>query len=677
MIPIEDILKPRFSTAIGLAFGSEYAGNPMVQAADPKFADYQCNAALALARRLSQPPRKVAEQILTHLLVEDLCEAPQIAGPGFINLRLRPAWLAQQCAAPTREAEIPARAGVEGVAVGQTVVVDYGGPNLAKEMHVGHLRSAVIGDAIARVLAFLGYGVVRQNHVGDFGTQFGMLIRQARELAAASGNEATIAITDLDACYRQAVQRDREDPVFAAQARQEVVKLQQADPETVRLWQGICQESRRHCRDVFEMLGITLSERDIRAESYYKDRLAPMVERLRRALELGGEGPKVGLAEVFDPQRRRAVDVTALTGSAALEASGALAGAEAMERVAEAVEEKPPVVMRPFAAESNGAWCVFLPGYVDQEHNPVPLIVRKADGAYLYAATDLAALYFRIQEAKTTSAEQAPWNRDWRADRVIYVTDARQSQHFAMLFDTVRAAHWDRNPITGAPVRLEHAAFGSLLGEDGKPFKTRSGESIKLLELLTEAVDKAAAVVAQKNPLLPEATRRQVAKAVGIGAVKYSDLRQDRTSDYVFSWSRMLALDGNTGPYLQYAYTRIQSILRKADAASSAPARGEHAGRSAAAPLQLETPQEIALARRLLQFAGVVHAVGRDLKPHYLCTYLYELAVEFSAFYEGCPVLQAGVEELRFSRLRLCRLTAAVLRVGLQELLGIAVLDEM
>ena len=641
---IESLLRQRFSLAIGLAFGSEFAGEPMVKPGDPKFADYQCNAAMALSRQLGRPPREIASEILRHAELSDICQPPDIAGPGFINVRISSDYLAKQLAGLHADSAARARAGVARCAQAATVVVDYAGPNIAKEMHVGHLRSSILGDAIARTLAFVGHRVVRQNHVGDFGTQFGMLIRHAGDLKLDTGDMPRIS--DLDSYYKQAAQRDRTNPQFAAEARQAVVALQRGDTEALRLWHWIRDESRRHCREVFEQLGITLSDADERGESFYAGRLSTLVEKLAQALPMGGEGPYCGTSDVFDPRGK-------------LDNNG-----QNVQCAAEAAE--PQIVTKAFVAESQGALCVFLPGFVDKDKKPLPLIIRKGDGAYLYATTDLAALYFRIIEEKSTPEQTAPLDQNWHADRIIYTTDARQAQHFAMVFATLRSAHWDINPVTHLPVELQHAPFGSILGDDGKPFKTRSGESVKLRELLDEAVQRADGVVEKKNPDLPAAARRLVARAVGIGAVKYADLRQDRVTDYQFVWDRLLALDGNTGPYLQYTFARIRSIFRKAGDALPADV-----------VISLETAPERDLARRILQFGDVVSAVLQDLKPHYLCTYLYDLCGSFSSFYENCPVLKAGTEPLRQSRLVLCELTAAVLKIGLHDLLGIELLEEM
>ncbi|MGC9259986.1 MAG: arginine--tRNA ligase [Phycisphaerae bacterium] len=659
---IEGILRERFSHAIGLAFGAEFANDPMVKPGDPKFADYQCNAALGLSKQLGRSPRELAAEIVRHLEIADICELPQIAGPGFINVRISAAWLAAQLGHLFADSQAKARGGVERAAAPATVVVDYAGPNIAKEMHVGHLRSSILGDAIARMLAFVGHQVVRQNHVGDFGTQFGMLIRQARDLKLDTGELPQIS--DLDSYYKQAAERYKSDPQFATEARQAVVALQNGDPEALRLWRWIREESRRHCREIFELLNIALSDLDERGESFYARRLPEVVRRLSEALAFGGEGPKVGLLEVFDPHRKGRIDSSTLTVAESAEIQQIMRGNEAVLRVEEATEVE--IVTKAFVTRSEGALCVFLPGYVDKDKKPLPLIIRKGDGAYLYATTDLAALYFRIIEDKTTPEETAPLDYNWHADRIIYTTDARQAQHFAMVFDTVRAAHWDINPVTQRPVELHHAVFGSVLGEDGKPFKTRSGESVKLRELLAEAVQRAEKVVMEKNPDLPAATRKMVARAVGISAVKYADLRQDRTTDYQFAWDRMLALEGNTGPYLQYTFARIRSIFRKAGA--PLPPTVE---------ISLQTPREQDLGRRILQFNDVVAAVLHDLKPHYLCTYMYELCGAFSSFYENCPVLKAATPEIRQSRLALCELAGVVLNIGWRDLLGLELLEEM
>lgn len=672
MRPVQELLRERFALAIGSAFGPEFSGDPQIASGDPKFADYQCNAALGLSKKLGMPPREVAAKIMQHVQLGGLCEPPAVAGPGFINLTLKPAWVAKSLgeqftrrdAAPGASADAN-RCGVDTAAEPQTVVVDYAGPNIAKQMHVGHLRSSIIGDTLARTWAFLGHRVVRQNHVGDFGTQFGMLIRHGRDTAAAAGQTH---IEDLDAYYRAAARRDKEDAAFAADARQAVVALQRGDPDAVMTWDWIKKESRRHQAEIFDLLGVALTDADERGESFYKDRLADLVRRLRGALEFGGEGANTGLNDPFVAPAPVKFERDGLPAQDIAEATGALEAREGPERVRDAGSPAP--VRKPFVAESQGALCVFLPGYVDKEGRPTPLIIQKTDGAFLYATTDLAAIYFRIQEAKTTPEDQAPLGTDWHADRLVYTHDARQAQHFAMVFDAARAAHFDHNPKTGKTVALDYAPFGAMLGADGKPFKTRSGETVKLKDLLEESITRAEAVIAQKNPDIAGADRTAAARAVGIGAVKYADLRQDRTTDYIFDFDRMLAFEGNTGPYLQYAYVRIASILRKAGTAGAG-----HAGQNAA--LMLNDPAELALAKRLLEFPAAVEAAARDSKPHYLCQYLFDLARAFSAFFERCPVLQAATPEVREARLYLCRCTRQVLRTGLTDLLGIPTLEAM
>jgi arginyl-tRNA synthetase len=653
--------------AIGTAFGPEAMTDPLLKAGDPKFADYQANVAMALAKKLNLKPREVAEQIVRHLDRRDaasgldICDPPVIAGPGFINLRLRADWLARTLSAAFAGPTGP-RAGVDKQTQEVTVVVDYSGPNIAKQMHVGHLRSTVIGDTLARVLAFLGQRVIRQNHLGDYGTQFGLLISYLRRQGLTQG---PLSLDDLGTYYKQASALFKTDPAFAIEARDAVVELQQGQPQAVELWLRMKAEGRKHYTAVYKMLSITLAEADERGESFYGPRLAGLVERVKASFEFGGEGAAASAHSGIQAPPWQ-VSTGDMSDVDAAEARGGLDTADAMSRAKEAGE--PVTITKPFAAVSDGALCVFLPGYVTREKMPLPLMIQKTNGGFGYAATDLAALYFRVREVKTTAADQAPLHENWHADRVIIATDARQTQHLAMVFDAARAAKWDVNPETGLPAALDHAAFGSILGEDNKPFKTRSGDSIGLLDLLKEAIDRARAVVVSKNPDLPAATQESVARAVGIAAIKYADLRQDRILDYVFAWDRMLSLEGNTGPYLQYAYTRVAGIFRKAQLDRSG---------LAAITLTLADPRELALARKLVQFGFVVESVGRDLKPHYLCNYLFDLAGLFSGFYENCPVLKAPDEATRLSRLRLCDMVARTLEVGLRDLLGIEVLEEM
>jgi arginyl-tRNA synthetase len=481
---------------------------------------------------------------------------------------LNPTWLARQLNEVARDQ----RLGVEPVRPPQTVVIDLSGPNVAKELHVGHLRSTVIGDAVARVMEFLGHNVIRQNHLGDWGTQFGMLIAHLRSRPAAQ--EA--GIEDLDKFYKEARQRFDNEPGFADQARAAVVQLQGGEPEARALWQRIVDETRRHFQPLYGRLNVNITPAHERGESFYNDRLPDVVRELKE---------------------------------------------------------------KGVATESEGATVVFVEGHEN------PLIIEKSGGGgYLYGTTDLAAVRFRVGELG--------------ADRAIYFVGSPQSQHFAQVFATARRAGWTNN------ASLEHAAFGSILGEDGKMFKARSGESVKLVDLLDEAERRAQALVDEKSPDLPEAQRRDIARAVGVGAIKYADLSKDRVGDYTFSFDQMLSMDGNTAPYLQYAYARIRSIFRKAGAAPASRAE-----------VQLDAPQELALAKHILRLADVLHLVARELKPHYLTTFLYDLATTFSAFYEHCPVLQSD-EPTRSSRLALCDVTARTLAQGL-DLLGIEHPEQM
>jgi arginyl-tRNA synthetase len=570
--------------AIVRAFGPELAdADPLVRPTqDARFGDFQANVAMGLAKRLGKKPREIAEAIVGAFDGSGLCARPEIAGPGFVNVRLDDDGLARLVAA----AACDERLAIAPVATPETVVVDYSGPNVAKDMHVGHLRSTVIGDALARTLEFEGHRVIRRNHVGDWGTQFGLLIEHVSDIGRTEGRDLGAcpdgSDVDLTQLYRDAVTREASEPEFAARARARVVALQSGDPETRRLWEAIVKASERQFQTIYQRLDVGLEPADVKGESAYNAELPGVVADLRAA----------GLAR-----------------------------------------------------ESEGALCVFLDGFVTKDGKPLPLIVQKSDGGYLYATTDLAALRDRI--------------RTLHAGRLVYVTDARQRQHFQMVFAAARAAGWVPDGT-----RLDHVVFGSVLGEDGKPFKTRSGATVRLADLLTEAEERALAIVLEKNPDLPAGERARVAHAVGIGAIKYADLASDRVKDYVFSWARMLAMDGNTAPYLQYAYARIRSIFRKAGLE-----------RAPAAEVVLPEPAERALALVLLQLDGVVEGVAGSLEPHRLCVYLYDVATAFSTFYEACPVLHAD-PPTRDARLVLCGLTADTLAKGL-SLLGIETLDRM
>ncbi len=685
MRSIQAQLDASFRKALGAALGE--AGrdaDPLIRRAqDPQFGDYQANAAMGLAKALRQKPRDVAQRIVDALKADAafgaMCEPPEIAGPGFINLRLKPAFLAGSLAAippaPVGAEEAVDRLGIEPVAAPQTVVVDYSGVNIAKQMHVGHLRSTIIGDVAVRALAFEGHNVIRQNHLGDWGLQMGQMLRRLaprQELLgdATTADESLVRariaanLSEIEKEYKAAQAEEKADRALAEQSRQWVVRLQAGDPEARRVWERIRAGTMFACQQIYDRLGVLLTDADAAGESFYADRLTETVDELRAALAAGG-----GLADV---------------------------------------------------REDQGALCVFhrdekgQPAFKNPEGGPLPLIIQKSDGAYLYATTDLAAVRYRT--------------RNLHADRVIYVTDARQELHFKMVFATARAAGWTRKP-DGGEVRLDHVMFGSVLGEDRRPLKTRSGENVMLRDLLDEAVARAEQLVRAneadpaKRRGFSEAQIRQIAEAVGIGAVKYADLAQNRLSDYIFSWDKMLAMDGNTAPYMMYAYARIRSIHAKAaessDGAILRQAQGErsdegeeknsdagedsalrsqssdtNAGRAVlrdrapAGPevrppvepqssvLELVEPAEVALAKCILQFADVVDAVADELKPNILTGYLYELAGAFMKFYETCPVLKAATPALRSSRLRLCDLTARTLRTGL-DLLGIRVVERM
>lgn len=579
-------LATALASAMAAAFGPEYGdADPVLRpATNPRFGDYQANAAMALGKALDRSPREVAAAIVARLDYDGLCATVEVAGPGFINLTLDDRWLADS----VLQLAADARLGVAPSPHPETVVVDYSAPNVAKEMHVGHLRSSIIGDALVRVAALLGHGVIRQNHVGDWGTPFGMLIEHLLDLGEVAAAQA-LSVGDLNGFYQQARAKFDGDPTFADRARARVVALQNGDAETLRLWHLLVEESTHYFRRVYEQLGVLLTDADIAPESSYNDDLASV--------------------------------------AAELEAKG-------------------------LAVRDAGALCVFPPGFSGRDGEPLPLIIRKSDGGYGYAATDLAAVRRRVSRLGAT--------------RLVYVVGAPQALHLSMVFAVSTQAGW-LHPDRPAGPRAEHVAFGSVLGPDGKMLKTRSGDSVKLSELLDEAVERAAAIVVEKNPELPAEAKAAVARAVGIGAVKYADLSSDRIKDYVFDWDRMLSFEGNTAAYLQNAYVRVRSIFRRGEVA---------AGDLDGATVMVDTAQERALALALLRFDGAVHAVADHLQPHRLCTYLFDLAQTFTDFYEHCPVLRASTEHQRRSRLVLCDLTARVLQSGL-GLLGIEVVEQM
>jgi arginyl-tRNA synthetase len=555
---------------------------------DPKFGDYQTNALMALAKARKLNPRQLATDVLAKLDVSQWCEKVEIAGAGFLNFRLKPEAIAATLQSATRGEHLFFQPSAQP----RTVVIDFSSPNVAKPMHVGHIRSTALGDSLARTLRLLGHRVVTDNHIGDWGTQFGMLIvGWKRELDATALK--TDALAEMERIYKRISSECKEHPATLEAARQELVNLQNGNEENLRIWHEMIRLSQAQFDDIYGRLGVKFDH--TLGESFYNPQLKSVVEELR--------GKNI-------------------------------------------------------ATESDGAVCVFSDGALppkedpflkneDGEVKPNPFLIQKSDGAANYGTTDLATLAYRLAT--------------WQPQEIIYVTDGRQQLHFRQLFATFRRWRPDVN------VRLAHVWFGSILGEDGKPFKTRLGDTVKLSALLDEAVERALKIVSEKNSELPEATRREIARVVGIGAVKYADLLPNRQSDYVFSWDKMLALAGNTAPYLQYAYARIRSIFRKGGASA--------AGDAGSNGLLLAAPEELALARHLLNFGLVLEAVAEEYRPNYLCNYLYELSAHYARFYENCPVLKAeGIE--RATRLVLCDLTGRVLKQGL-ELLGIDVLEQM
>jgi len=585
MNSIIEQLTIQFTQALTAAFGSDLLGiEPMVvPASNPRFGDYQSNIALSLSKQLGQPPRAIAQKLLEHLDVTGICQTPTIAGPGFINLTLEPAYLQAQLS----EIQIDPRLGVKPAKTPQRIVVDFSAPNIAKEMHVGHLRSTIIGDSIARILEFRGHDVLRLNHVGDWGTQFGMLIAYLREAyPEALTTSNALDLGDLVTLYRKAKQRFDTDEKFQETARLEVVKLQAGAEDSRRAWQLLCEQSRREFQVIYDLLDIHLTER---GESFYNPLLPAVVEDLAQ----------LGLL-----------------------------------------------------VEDAGAKCVFLEGFTNKAGEPLPLIVQKSDGGYNYAATDLAAIRYRIQQDE--------------GEQIIYVTDAGQANHFAQVFQVARRAGW----LTDT-VEVVHVPFGLVQGEDGKKLKTRSGETVRLRDLLDEAIARTRADLdarlQEEGREETEKFKAHVAQVVGISAVKYADLSQNRTSNYIFSFDKMLALQGNTAPYMLYAYVRIQGISRKGHIDF------EQLGTDAKILLQEEP--EFVLGKHLLKLGEVLRDVEQDLLPNHLCQYLYELSQKFNQFYDQCPVLKAE-EPLRTSRLMLCDLTARTLQLGL-SLLGISVLERM
>lgn len=575
---IQALLSDKVSQAL-IAAGAPADCEPQVrQSAKAQFGDYQANGVMAVAKKLGMPPRQLAEQVIASLDLTGVAAKVEIAGPGFINIFLDPVFLANL----VEQAVASDRAGVEKVKNPQTVVIDYSAPNVAKEMHVGNVRSTIIGDAAVRTLSFLGHNVIRANHVGDWGTQFGMLIAYLEKQQKENAGE--MALADLESFYREAKKHYDEDEAFATRARAYVVKLQGGDEYCRQMWRKLVDITMTQNQLTYERLNVTLTRDDVMGESLYNPMLPGIVSDLKQ---------------------------------------------------------------KGLAVESEGATVVYLDEYKNKEGEPMGVIIQKKDGGYLYTTTDIACAKYRYETL--------------HADRVLYYIDSRQHQHLMQAWSIVRKAGY-----VPESVPLEHHMFGMMLGKDGKPFKTRSGGTIKLSDLLNEAMERARRLVAEKNPDMPADELELLADAVGIGAVKYADLSKNRTTDYIFDWDNMLAFEGNTAPYMQYAYTRVLSVFRKADIDESA----------LTGAVTLSEEREAALAARLLQFEETLNTVARDGTPHVMCTYLYDVAGLFSGFYEHCPILSAENDAVRQSRLKLALLTARTLKLGL-DTLGIKTVERM
>ena len=575
---IQSILSDKIKQAMIAAGADEQCDALIRQSSKPQFGDYQANGIMAAAKKLGLNPREFAQKVLDHADLSDVAEKTEIAGPGFINIFLNPTWLANNVSAALKDQNLGVSANEK-----QTIVIDYSSPNVAKEMHVGHLRSTIIGDAVVRTLEFLGHNVIRANHVGDWGTQFGMLIAYLEKMENEHASE--MELQDLEAFYREAKKHYDEDEAFAEKARNYVVKLQGGDEYCRTMWKKLVDITMQQNQRNYDRLNVTLTEKDVMGESLYNPMLPAIVEDLK----------KQGLA-----------------------------------------------------VEDEGALVVYLDEFKNKEGEPMGVIVQKKDGGFLYTTTDIAAAKYRYETLK--------------ADRALVFSDTRQSQHMQQAWLITRKAGYVPDSFS-----LEHKNFGMMLGKDGKPFKTRTGGTVKLADLLDEAIERATVLINEKNTNLSDDEKTAVIEAVGIGSVKYADLSKNRTTDYVFDWDNMLSFEGNTAPYMQYAYTRIRSIFNKADVNPTALAE---------AKIQLSDEKERALAIKLLQFEEAVQTVGKEGTPHVLCAYLYELAGAFSSFYEHCPILNAEDENVKLSRLKLASLTEKTLKQGL-ELLGIKTIEKM
>ena len=575
---IQSILSEKIKQAM-IAAGADAQCEALVrQSGKVQFGDYQANGIMPAAKKLGLNPREFAQNVLDKADLQDIAEKTEIAGPGFINIFLKNTWLAENINRAVQDPKL----GVHNPEK-QTVVVDYSSPNVAKEMHVGHLRSTIIGDAVVRTLEFLGNHVIRANHVGDWGTQFGMLIAYLEKMENEHASE--MELSDLEAFYRAAKKHYDEDPVFAEKARNYVVKLQSGDEYCRTMWQKLVKITMQQNQHNYDRLNVTLTDKDVMGESLYNPMLPGIVEDLK----------KQGLA-----------------------------------------------------VEDDGALVVYLDEFKNKDGDPMGVIVQKKDGGFLYTTTDIAAAKYRYETLK--------------AHRALVFSDTRQSQHMQQAWLITRKAGYVPDSF-----QLEHKNFGMMLGKDGKPFKTRSGDTVKLADLLDEAIERAGVLISQKSTALSEQEKADVIEAVGIGSVKYADLSKNRTTDYVFDWDNMLSFEGNTAPYMQYAYTRIRSIFNRSQIALSDVEQAQ---------LSITDEKERALAIKLLQFEEAVQVVGKDGTPHVLCAYLYELAGAFSSFYEHCPILNNDDQQVKLSRLKLALLTERTLKQGL-DLLGIKTVEKM
>ena len=575
---IQSILSEKIKQAM-IAAGADAQCEALVrQSGKVQFGDYQANGIMPAAKKLGLNPREFAQSVLDKADLQDIAEKTEIAGPGFINIFLKNTWLAENINRAVQDPKL----GVHNPEK-QTVVVDYSSPNVAKEMHVGHLRSTIIGDAVVRTLEFLGNHVIRANHVGDWGTQFGMLIAYLEKMENEHASE--MELSDLEAFYRAAKKHYDEDPVFAEKARNYVVKLQSGDEYCRTMWQKLVKITMQQNQHNYDRLNVTLTDKDVMGESLYNPMLPGIVEDLK----------KQGLA-----------------------------------------------------VEDNGALVVYLDEFKNKDGDPMGVIVQKKDGGFLYTTTDIAAAKYRYETLK--------------ANRALVFSDTRQSQHMQQAWLITRKAGYVPDSF-----QLEHKNFGMMLGKDGKPFKTRSGDTVKLADLLDEAIERAGVLISQKSTALSEQEKADVIEAVGIGSVKYADLSKNRTTDYVFDWDNMLSFEGNTAPYMQYAYTRIRSIFNRSQISLSEVEQAQ---------LSITDEKERALAIKLLQFEEAVQVVGKEGTPHVLCAYLYELAGVFSSFYEHCPILNNDDQQVKLSRLKLALLTERTLKQGL-DLLGIKTVEKM